>query len=312
MPVAPELVKLLEVINTQPQMHQLPLEQLRMPRQRIGAGAFQPVGQVEDLAIPGPGGPIPLRLYQPEDAARELPLVLVFHGGGFVFGGIDGYYDHVCRVFCADARCRVISVGYRLAPENKFPAATDDGYATLVWAVAHASELRIDLNQVFVAGGSAGANLATASALRARDQGGPGLRGQLLFYPIVDFHTPATASALAYAKGYYLTRADVIWFWEQYLRDETDRENPYALPLRAASLAGLPPALIITAEYDPLRDEGEHFARRLSAAGVPVQLSRYDGMIHGFMAFPTPKADQALQDGVSWLRSLTTHENSRP
>lgn len=303
MPVAPELAKLLELINTQPQMHQLPLEKLRLTRERIGPGTFQPVGQVKDLAIPGPGGPIPLRLYEPEAAAQDLPLVLVFHGGGFVFGGIDGYYDHLCRVFCADARCRVISVGYRLAPENKFPAATDDCHATLVWAAAHAGELRIDLNQMFVVGGSAGANLATASALRARDQGGPALRGQILFYPIVDFHTPATQSALAFANGYYLTRADVIWFWEQYLRDEADRENPYALPLRAASLAGLPPALIITAEYDPLRDEGEQYARRMSAQGVPVQLSRYDGMLHGFIAFPTPKAEQALQEGVNWLRS---------
>lgn len=306
MPVAPELVKLLELINTQPQMHQLPLEKLRVPRERIGAGAFQPVGQVEDLAIPGPGGPIPLRLYHPDDDAGKLPLVLVFHGGGFVFGGIEGYYDHVCRVLCADGHCRVISVGYRLAPEDKFPAATDDGYATLLWAVKRAEDLRIDTGQVFVAGGSAGANLATATALRARDKGGPALRGQILFYPIVDFHTPATGSALAFAEGYYLTRADVIWFWEQYLRNEADRENPYALPLRAASLAGLPPALVITAEYDPLRDEGEHYARRLSAEGVPVKLSRYSGMVHGFMAFPTPKADEALQEGVSWLRSRRT------
>ena len=305
MPVAPEIEKLLPAINAQPPMHAVPLAELRRTRERIGATDFQPVHAVLDRTIPGPAGPLPIRLYSPETGAQdELPLVLVFHGGGFVFGGIDGYYDHVCRVFCAQAHSRVISVGYRLAPEDKFPAATDDCHATLEWATRHADELGIDVEQVIVAGGSAGANLAAVTAMRARDAQGPALRGQILFYPLLDFHRPPSASALACAEGYYLTRADVIWFWKQYLRNDGDADDPHAVPLRAQHLAGLPPALIITAEYDPLRDDGERYAERLREQGVPVTLSRYPGMIHGFMAFPTPQADMALQQGVAWIKSL--------
>ena len=284
-------------------MHQTPLPLLRRTRERINAADFQPVGRVEDRNFAGPDGPVPLRLYVPERSEGKLPLVMVFHGGGFVFGGIDGYYDHVCRVLCANVRCRVISVGYRLAPENKFPAAPDDCLAALHWAVENADALDIDTRRMFVAGGSAGANLATVTAMRARDAGGPALLGQVLFYPIVGFHTPATESSLAFATGYYLTRADVIWFWEQYLRGDVDALNPHAVPLTASSLAGLPPALVITAEYDPLRDEGEHYAQRLREGGVAVTLSRYEGMVHGFMAFPTGKADLALLQSVRWITS---------
>ena len=303
MPVAPEIAKLLPAIHAEPPMHQVPLQLLRRTRERINAADFQPVGSVEDRSFAGPDGPIPLRLYAPERSEGKLPLVLVFHGGGFVFGGIDGYYDHVCRVLCAGVRCRVISVGYRLAPENKFPAAPDDCLAALRWAARNADALDIDPSRIFVAGGSAGANLATVTALRARDAGEPALLGQVLFYPIVGFHTPATESSLAFATGHYLTRADVIWFWEQYLRGDADAQDPHAVPLAAPSLAGLPPALVITAEYDPLRDEGEHYAQRLRGEGVAVTLTRYEGMVHGFMAFPTDKADLALQQSVRWIKS---------
>ena len=305
MPVAPEIARLLPAINAQPQMHELPLARLRLPRERIGGGAFQPVDAVEDRTIPSAAGPIAARFYSPDaDAQEKLPLALVFHGGGFVFGGIDGYYDHVCRVVCMQARCRVISVGYRLAPEDRFPAASDDCHAALAWAVGNSHRLGIDAARVFVVGGSAGANLAAATALRARDSGGPALCGQVLFYPMVDFHTPASASSLAYAEGYYLTRADVIWFWKQYLRSDADADDPYAVPLRAKRLAGLAPALVITAEYDPLRDGGERYAQRLSEEGVPVVLSRYAGMVHGFMAFPTDRSAAALQQAVEWIRSM--------
>lgn len=303
MPLAPEIANLLATINAQPQMHKLPIAQLRQTRERIGATDVQLVGSVVDRMIPGPDGPLPLRQYAPEGITRDLPLVLFFHGGGFVFGSVDGYYDHVCRVLCAKANCRVISVAYRLAPENKFPAATDDCYAALQWAVRNCSELGIDIAKVFVAGGSAGANLAAVTALRARDLGGPALRGQVLFYPITDFHTPPTASSQACATGYYLTRADVIWFWEQYLRNASDAHNPYAVPLQAQTLANLPPALVVTAEYDPLRDEGEQYAMRLRADGVPVTLSRYAGMIHGFLSFPTSNAADALLESVQWITS---------
>ena len=305
MPLAPEIAQLLPAINAQPQMHELPLALLRLPRERIGATDFQPVATVEDRTIPGPAGPIAARFYSPTaDAQDKLPLVLVFHGGGFVFGGIDGYYDHVCRVICMQARCRVISVAYRLAPENKFPAASDDCHAALVWAVENSKRLGIDAAKVFVLGGSAGANLAASTALRARDSAGPALCGQVLFYPMVDFHVPASESCLAYAKGYYLTRADVVWFWKQYLRSDGDADDPYAVPLRAGRLAGLAPALVITAEYDPLRDGGEQYAQRLRDEGVPVVLSRYAGMIHGFMAFPTDRSAAALQQAVEWIASM--------
>ena len=295
MPLAPEIEAMLKTINLQPPMHQTPIAELRKTRERIGATDFQPVGSVVDDAIPGPGGPIPVRRYAPERQEAALPLVVFFHGGGFVFGSVDGYYDHVCRVICSRANCEVVSVAYRLAPEHKFPAAVDDGVAAVQWAFEHGS-------RIIVAGGSAGANLAAATALRVRDAGGAALRGQVLFYPLTDYHTPPTPSSLAYANGYYLTRADVVWFWNQYLRSEDEAHSPYAAPLRAATLAGLPPALIITAEYDPLRDEGERYAQRLRDEGVPLTLSRYAGMIHGFMAFPTPKASTALQEGAAWIR----------
>ena len=305
MPVAPEIAALLAQFNARPPMREVPLAQLRQTRERIGATAVQAVGEVVDRSIAGPGGALPLRLYAPEGATGSLPLVMFFHGGGFVFGSVDGYYDHVCRVLCARARCRVISVAYRLAPEHKFPAATEDCFAALQWAVRNAAELGFDTAKVFVAGGSAGANLAAVTALRARDAGAPALRGQVLFYPITAHYTPATASSLAFANGYYLTRADVIWFLQQYLRDQADANNPYALPLHAHSLAGLPPALVITAEFDPLRDEGEEYAKRMRSDGAAVTLTRYDGMVHGFLAFPSGAVDRVFDETVRWISAVS-------
>ncbi len=302
MPIAAEIAALLPGIQAQPQMHQRPLAELRQTRERIQAIDHQPVAAVEDRVIDWQGLQVPVRLYAPvDDAQAVLPLVLVMHGGGFVFGGIDGYYDHVCRVLCMRAHSRVMSVGYRLAPEQPFPAATDDCYAALEWAVAHAGALGVDAQRVFVAGGSAGANLAAVTALRARDALGPALRGQVLFYPILAPAHPPTPSALAFAQGYYLTLADVQWFWQQYLTPRLAVDHPYVYPLLATQLAGLPPALVITAEYDPLRDEGEHYALRLQGAGVPTTLTRYDGMVHGFMAFPTRMAALALHQGADWM-----------
>lgn len=304
MPVSPEIAALLAEFNARPPMREVPIAQLRQTRERIGATDVQAVGAVADRVIAGSGGSLPLRLYAPEGATGSMPLVLFFHGGGFVFGSVDGYYDHVCRVLCARARCRVISVAYRLAPEHKFPAASDDCFAALQWVMLHAAELGIDRAKVFVAGGSAGANLAAVTALRARDSNGPALCGQILFYPLTAHHTPATASSLAYANGYYLTRADVIWFLQQYLRDDADARNPYALPLQSRSLSGLPPAFVITAEFDPLRDEGEDYAQRMRADRVAVTLTRYEGMIHGFLAFPTGEVERVFQETVRWIEAL--------
>lgn len=239
---------------------------------------------VQDLQVPTAGGQVKARLYSPDATPTAQPLVMVIHGGGFTFGDLEGYYDHICRVLCAKAFCRVLSVNYRLAPEHKFPAATHDIYDAFCWAHDNAVGLGIDPARMFIAGGSAGANLATSTALRIRDQVGPPLRGQVLFYPIVDWHTPPSDSSSLFAEGYYLTRDDVRWFCQQYLRDCSDRHNPYAIPLDASSLAGLPAALVVTAELDPLRDGGEQYARRMASAGVSVQHTRYDGMVHGFLA----------------------------
>lgn len=305
-PLAPEIAALLPQINAQPQMHQRPLAQLRQVRERIGGqGEPRPVGHVEDRWIEGgDGAPMRVRLYSPGRRAQPLPLVLLFHGGGFVFGSIEGNYDHACRVLCADALCHVVSVDYRLAPENKFPAAADDCWAALLWVQRQAPELGADPGRIFMAGGSAGGNLAAVTALRARDLKGPAVRGQVLFYPVADYPHPPTPSSLEFASGYYLTRADVVWFWEQYLGRPQDADSPYAAPLRASSLSGLPPALVITAGCDPLRDEGEQYARRLQQSGVPTELVRHEGMVHGFLAFPTPAAEQALQQAVDWITAV--------
>ena len=302
MPLAPEIAALLERMQGQPQMHQTPLAQLRQTRPRLGSQGTHPVGQVLEGSLPGPGGPLGYRLYSPSQDGDRLGLVILLHGGGFVFGSVDGYYDHVARVLCQDAPCRVLSLDYRLAPENKFPAASDDALAALRWARNQAQALRIDPGRIVIAGGSAGANLAAATALRNRDEQGPALRGQLLWYPMVDYHSPASSSSLAHAEGYYLTRADTVWFWQQYLSDASEAENPYAVPLKASSLSGLPPALVIAAEYDPLRDGALAYAQAMSAQGVDVQQTCFSGMVHGFMAFPTPVADQALEQSVQWVR----------
>jgi acetyl esterase len=304
MPVAPEIAALLPGINAQPQMHQRPLAALRQTRDRIDPSSHQPVGSVRDLDVPTRAGHVKARLYGPADAPAGLPFLMMIHGGGFVFGDLEGYYDHICRVLCVHGHCRVLSVNYRLAPEHKFPAAGQDVHDALGWARANAGTIGIDLARMVIGGGSAGANLATATALRVRDAGEPPLRGQLLFYPIVDWHSPPSESLTAFAEGYYLTRADVEWFWRQYLRGDADRHDPYAVPLVAADLSGLPPALVVTAEFDPLRDGAERYARRMEEAGVPVRVTRYPGMVHGFLAFPTARADEALEEAAGWLRQL--------
>ncbi len=211
------------------------------------------------------------------------------------------------RPLCRGAGCIVISVGYRLAPEHRFPAAPDDCLAATRWAAGHAAELGADPARLVVAGDSAGGNLAAVTALRIRDEGGPLLCGQLLIYPVAGYHTPPTPSYLANADGYLLTRAMMIWFWGHYLNHPDEAGDPYAAPLAAPDLAGLPPALVITAEFDPLRDEGERYAERLHAAGVPAVFSRYDGMIHGFLLLTDlfDEGRRALDEAITWLKLVT-------
>ena len=265
-----------------------------------------PVARVVDRTIPGPDGALPVRVYTPEGSG-PFPLLVVFHGSGFVICDLDTH-DPLCRDLCARASSVVVSVDYRLAPEHRFPAASDDCLAATRWAAEHAAELRADPERIAVVGDSAGGNLAAVTALRLRDEGGPTLRAQVLVYPVTDYHTPPTPSYLENAKGRGLTRGVMIWFWKQYLADASEADDPRAAPLRAPELRGLPPALVITAEYDVLRDEGERYAGRLEEAGVPAELTRYAGLRHGFVGLAGPTADhgRALDQICVWLKDRWT------
>jgi acetyl esterase len=264
----------------------------------------RPVGGVMDTTLPGPGGPIPIRVYRPQETGPH-PLLVYFHGGGWVLGDLDTV-DDVCRALCEVCRRVVVSVDYRLAPEHKFPAATDDALAAVRWAAAHAEALGGRAEGLAVAGDSAGGNLATVTALRVRDEGGPGIAAQVLVYPITD-HDFDTPSYRLHETGYSLTRAGMMWFWEQYLARPEDADHPWASPLRTVDLTGLPPALVLTAEHDPLRDEGERYADRLREAGVPVRSVRFDGMVHGFFAnaaWDLPQRWTAYETVAAFLRNL--------
>ena len=241
------------------------------------------IGDVRDLAAEGPLGPIPLRVYRPAGMtdSRKLPALIFFHGGGWVIGDLETH-DVACRQITAEAGVSVIAVDYRLAPEHKFPAAVDDAWAATRWIAAHAAELGIDAERVAVGGDSAGGNLAAVVALLARDAGGPRIRLQILTYPVTDLASESR-SYEELADGYMLTRDSMRWFRAQYLAKDDEAADWRVSPLRAPSLAGLPPALVITAGYDPLRDEGEAYARRLREEGVAVDAVCFGGMIHGFV-----------------------------
>ncbi len=237
-----------------------------------------PVKDVSDRTIPGPAGELPVRIYTPE--GENLPAVVFYHGGGWVIGDIE-YADIACRTIANNTPAVVISVDYRLAPEHKFPAPVDDCYAALEWTAANASSLGVDANRIAVGGDSAGGNLAAAVAIRARDENGPKIAHQLLVYPVTD-HSFETPSYAENAEGYLLTKNAMVWFWDHYITGPDDSKNPLASPLQVADAKGLPPATILTAGFDPLRDEGKAYAEKLKAAGVPVTYRNWDGMIHGF------------------------------
>ncbi|MCZ6614244.1 MAG: alpha/beta hydrolase [Chloroflexi bacterium] len=258
------------------------------------------VSAVEARVIPGPVGDVPVRIYTPAGAG-PFPVLVWFHGGGMVLGDLD-MADGTARHLCVGAGCVVVSVDYRLAPEHTFPAAPEDCYAATEWVSKNAGSMDVDPNRMAVGGDSAGGNLATVVALMSRDRGGPPLAFQLVVYPMVD-RDFTTESYRSNADGYLLTRDSMIWYWNHYVGAETDTTSPYAVPLRAGDLGGLPPALVITAEYDPLRDEGAAYADRLRAAGVPTVSSRYDGMIHGFfgMSAVLDSGKQAMAEACTAL-----------
>jgi len=238
-----------------------------------------PVHSVAAQTFPGPVGPVPVRIYRPSDGSN-LPAVIFFHGGGWVIGNLDSH-DNLCRAMCSAMNAVVVSVAYRLAPEDVFPAAIDDSDAAVAWVAASAGELGIDGSRISVAGDSAGGNLAAAAAVTARDNG-LALAAQLLIYPACNLHEPRTASYHENAEGYLLSSAWMDWFVATYAGGAEVTQDPRFSPALASSHEGLAPALVITAEYDPLRDDGERYAAALHAAGVPTELVRFHGQVHGF------------------------------
>ena len=255
---------------------------------------------VRDIVIPSQGGGIPARVYSPSESAPGL--VVYFHGGGWVVGSLDGW-DSSVRALAVASGCDVVSVDYRLAPEHVFPAAANDAYDALAWA-ASAGGLA-DGRPLVVAGDSAGGNLAAVAALRARDFGGPPIALQVLVYPVTDSDLDRRSYREYDGDEYIVNRRDMVWFWDRYAPDLAARVNPYASPLRASSLAGLPPAYLVTAEHDPLRDEGFAYADRLRVARVPVEHRHYGSQIHGFFSFTgvLDDADKAVSEAGSAIRA---------
>lgn len=260
-----------------------------------------PIHSVQDERVPGPAGDIPVRIFTPTDE-EPLPAVVYIHGGGFAVGSVDTY-DAVCRRLANAVGCIVVSVDYRLAPEHKFPAGLEDAYAAATWVIANGAAWGIDTGRVAVAGDSAGGNLATVVCQLARDRGDPTFVLQLLIYPNVD-HEFERPSMIEFGQGYTISVDDMHWFWSHYVDGPSDLENPYVVPMRAKSLSGLPPAHIVSAGYDFLRDENEDYGRKLADDGVRVTITRYPGMVHGFfsMGGMLDEADVALAEVSDALR----------
>ena len=255
-----------------------------------------PIGRIDNGELPGPAGPLPFRVYTPvAPAAEPMAGIVYFHGGGFVIGNLDTH-DGFCRMLANESGCRVISVDYRLAPEHKFPAAVEDAYAATKWVAEHAATLGIDPNRIAVGGDSAGGNLAAVVCQLAKKAGGPKLALQIMICARTD-STAETESHRAFAEGYLLEKAGMRWFGDQYYPPDVDPRDPRISPLHAADLAGLPPAHIHTAGFDPLRDEGKAYADRLERSGVKVRYTCHEGMIHHFyaMAGAIPYARSAVK-----------------
>jgi len=262
-------------------------------------------GTTEDRTIPGPAGPIRVRVFRGTETGVR-PLVAFFHGGGWVFGDLDSH-DSMCRSLARDAGAVVVAVEYRLAPEHPFPAGFEDCWAVTKWLTSSGTELGGDQSRVAVAGDSSGANLAAAVALRARDEGDVQLSAQLLIYPALDPRM-SSASYEENAEDPFLSKSEMEWYWPRYLGGLTTEPDAYAAPAHASDLAGLAPALVVTAGHDPLRDEGLDYAERLREAGVAVEVASYEDMVHGFVsctrALDTGRL--ALEDAGRFLgRSLS-------
>jgi len=309
MPLDPNVELFLQTVEQagQPSLREVGIQQARdgivmMHALCAPAGELQ---RAEERTVPGPSGDVPVRVYSPASDA-VLPVVVYFHGGGWTIGDV-ACYDTICRKLSVATGLAVVSVDYRLAPEHAFPAAVEDCYAVTKWIPEPGGELGVDGSRLAVAGDSAGGNLAAVTSIMARDRGGPTIAFQLLIYPVID-GTMSFPSYKENAEGYLLSADDMAWFYEQYVPADVDRKNWMLSPLYAPDLGNLPPALVITAEYDPLRDEGEAYADALQQAGVEARSSRYDGMVHGFVPIDgvIPTATQAIDEGAAavkyWLK----------
>jgi acetyl esterase len=299
-----EVAVILKLMPRMPPPGSVPAAQMRQGM-RDATIRFQgrpvPILHVEDRSIPGPLGSIPIRVYRPSDETK-LPIVVYYHGGGFTTGDLDTH-DGLCRRLSKRSGAIVVSVAYRLAPEHVFPAAVEDAYAALEWAAQKGGEISGDPSRIAVAGDSAGGDLAAVMALKSRDLNGPKIALQVLYYPGTNMTDLHTKSMEDFAEGYLLTRAQLLSSYNQYVPAVADRSNPYASPLLAPDHRGLPPALIITAGFDPLRDSGEAYARKLADAGVATRLSRYEGVVHSFLSCPfVRKADRAIDESTAALR----------
>jgi acetyl esterase len=301
MPVSPEFAMILprlpEAIAMSRAIAEGKMQPVDFPPGSMGP--ITPIAHVEDRILTTPEGPVPVRIYASRQNAT-LPLVVFFHGGGFISGDVNTH-DEITRQLALAADCVVVSVSYRLAPAHPFPAALHDCLAAIDWSLAHATEIGADAQRLAVAGDSAGGNLAAVTALYLRDNGGAKLKAQLLIYPGTDPRGPREGSMAETGEGFYISHDDMDFYRASYIAG-ADPNNPYISPLRAPSLADLPPALVLTAEYDPLRDQGQAYAKRLAEEGVPVELVNYEGAIHGFLSFPVPMGKEAIQSCGAWLR----------
>lgn len=302
----PQLKAFMAETEDAPAFHELPVEEVR----GITSGVFaveepEPVGEVFDETIDGPGGDLPIRIYLPE-GEQPFPVTMFFHGGGFVSGGLDSH-DELCRRLTNTTEVAVVAVDYRLAPENPFPAAVEDAYAATEWVVANGGEYGLDTDRLAVTGDSAGGNLAAVVALMARDRDGPSIERQVLLYPPVSHHLNWD-SVDENGDGYFITKEDLTWFDDHYFENPIDEMNVYASPLLAANLGNLPSATIVTGGFDPLRDEAIAYAERLEAAGIDVSHYHYEDVIHAFVQmaarpFEFDPSEDALADIAADLRS---------
>ena len=305
MPVTAETQAILDMRAGAPALNELSPQEARKAMAALRPqGEPEPVAQVHEMTVPGPAGDIPARGYLPSDDPSGLPTIVYYHGGGWVIGDLDSH-DAVARALCNRAGMSVLSVDYRLAPEDKYPAAAEDAYAAVAWINSMYDQQGGRADRIAVAGDSAGGNLAAVVAQMARDRGGPRIDAQVLIYPVTDFNFETESYKVNGGGEYGLSEEGMRWFWDLYLNDHAEGSQPYSSPIRADDLSNLPRSLTITAEYDSLRDEGEAYAAALAASGVQSSCTRYDGVIHGFVsAFAAvPEGNQALDQIAAELRS---------